>query len=684
MSVAEDSSRYIQDTLNNVGKECILTKQGLSNIIQNTRIKISEMDQTFIKMLADLSIDISSKSTDQSRLDALTNIQFQMITLEDIKFVLNQRDNDKYESILNKYKTKLLTELTTKYNICYMVQQYNTYHEYPLDNLCLIMAECYTQVNYSLQQNWEYIMGSEYKPENIFIHSGGNIFTLLAGVIYTLQYHEGTLPEGPVSRILSKVQHLPITNKINKNILLNHLRSIGDLDMIFITNNKELIQFNINNHIIATQNARTYKQERLFKTQMKKSNKMLSLIKNYDSLSNKGGLSNNDDDVGLSNNDEGVGGGLSNNDDGLDLSNNDEGVGSGLSNNIYTSLNVAQNAAQTAQQNELNQVVLSAAGEVRKHALQTTYKSDKAYEIKDTYIPNKLNALSVHILTDILIKNNNKKNVLFTSKSMDAHPTLVKNNISSYVKPSPRRVVIGGGDTYKITSSIISPINIYLNRIKQQYVNKTSDKINPVPWGECIDLVITSPDPGTVYEHKFNAYINKTPTDDEANTNYKYTLDFLLYELQLMDVTPTLDKVKKRSLRTSFIETLLSSDNKDVYNILLKACYLEIIQNISSKFKRKTINNYENISVTKQRNTKKVKPKEKVKSKASKKLKQKELVKSKTSKKLKQKALVKSKTSKKLKQTEQANIEATQKRNNKLRYTEQLNSRNLRKKKRNN
>ena len=172
----------------------------------------------------------------------------------------------------------------------------------------------------------------------------------------------------------------------------------------------------------------------------------------------------------------------------------------------------------------------------------------------------RLNKLSATILSELLQDIN--YDILFPFKSGDYS---VVNVHSDVIGKKP--ITIPNGKGYRITNSAIYDLNIYLNRIKQKYKKNKE-------FGECIDLVIGSTIKNEVYNHKHSQYL--------YSDGGGFTLQELYDELVHIKEHSETDKGVKRQIRMDFLRHMLESPHKDIYEIILKACYDEIMPPIDT------------------------------------------------------------------------------------------------------
>jgi hypothetical protein len=172
----------------------------------------------------------------------------------------------------------------------------------------------------------------------------------------------------------------------------------------------------------------------------------------------------------------------------------------------------------------------------------------------------RLNKLSTNILSDLL--QDTKYNLLFPfKKGKDSNVNIYNDSHKD------GQITIPNGKEYRITSSKIPDLNIYLNRIKQKYKGS-------IEFGECIDLVVGSTIKNEIYRKKHEHYI--------ISKKGGFTLQELYDELLYIKEHSETDKGTKRKIRMDFLQHMLESPYKDIYELILKACYEEIMPHIET------------------------------------------------------------------------------------------------------
>ena len=178
------------------------------------------------------------------------------------------------KKLLNDYIYKIVTAYFTKCNISYALFYYDNIYDNDLqinigykepyiylENLFQLLNDTEYCVNEKLKENWGYYFGSDYNDYNCYVHSGGNMYILLAGVLCFL-YNTYNYEINPNLPILESIKYnlnialyqdqtirsgfwSEMGNLFNDTefmILLNEiLKSPSDIDMLFMTDDKEMV-----------------------------------------------------------------------------------------------------------------------------------------------------------------------------------------------------------------------------------------------------------------------------------------------------------------------------------------------------------------------------------------------------------------------------------------------------------
>jgi hypothetical protein len=101
--------------------------------------------------------------------------------------------------MIEEYSYKLITALFTKANVTYAVFNYNKTDQGPyqyLDNLLCVMRNASTVINALLKEHWNKFFEETFKedehkfPESRYVHSGGNLILIIAGMLCYLHEHK--------------------------------------------------------------------------------------------------------------------------------------------------------------------------------------------------------------------------------------------------------------------------------------------------------------------------------------------------------------------------------------------------------------------------------------------------------------------------------------------------------------
>lgn len=482
----------------------------------------------------------SRNITRKKRLSNAMATAFQMLKESNVHNALSENAKLYHHKIIDHFEIKLLTALFTKGNIYTAVSKYGTGNQ--IDNLFGLLRLYYIGVNTYLKDLWTPIMKSDYNPYSKYVHSGGNIYVLLASVLHCMCYNINTSTVVNniiiyVKRRFNKQYGLFIEElRDNYDIYKPILSMISDVDMIFMTKEYDIVNFNINT-LTKNLNTKTYKKE----------------LKEMKAAAEK--------------------------------------CASNANKCVY------ENAVRSRKRMYSNMVSRS-YNQARYHVNNYNYKLTKSNEANSKYTgtyAHKLNQLSHNILCKLL--TDNKYNRLFpfkTEKVKNVENVGKVENVkkvkrttpisiytmSSKLLKSPTVEKINNGDRYSITSSVIPELNIYINRIKQQY-KKNYRKHGKKIYGECLDLVIGSIE-SDIYSVKHKCY----------DIHGTFTLEVLKHELDDIKSKTTgvntqkpkqpfdIDKDTKRDKRLIFLNWMIESEYKEIYEIILKECYIEIMPSI--------------------------------------------------------------------------------------------------------
>ena len=177
------------------------------------------------------------------------------------------------KSLLNNYIYKIITGYFTGANIAYAVwncgTNYNQLTERDniprylyLNNLYDILSTANICVNDRLATHWGKFMGEPYDGNSGYVHSGGNIFTLLAGTLCYLNYAKQNnihinphlfYLENIRKKLNSKLEEYKIQEnfyeslqqliKSNNMIFHTNLKTISDLDFLFMSKDESNVSF---------------------------------------------------------------------------------------------------------------------------------------------------------------------------------------------------------------------------------------------------------------------------------------------------------------------------------------------------------------------------------------------------------------------------------------------------------
>ena len=270
--------KSVNETLDTLNSEISDT------IIEYRRLLKKIADETVMKYL-EQKFDVVILEKDKQRFKRTIPYAFQQYTEEHISrifeynaehidpnysyFIQELKTYEPYfHSVLKDYIYKKFVSHFTKGNILSVLNNYNEYNETDntLNSLLCAMKDSSTYINKNLLEIWSMDENlSKYESTDCgYRHSGGNLFTILAGVICYIQdkNHKGNLSLGSVDyeyekifisfkywmkkrgrldTFLVKLYQL-FESKIFCDTITPISQSIGDLDFIFMTKNEKYVK----------------------------------------------------------------------------------------------------------------------------------------------------------------------------------------------------------------------------------------------------------------------------------------------------------------------------------------------------------------------------------------------------------------------------------------------------------
>ena len=292
----EDEDRICGfNTMHNLEEQLIESNEKICNVENSVReliqIKAQEVLTNFLEK--NHSITYIPRDTRQWLTRFRTIYEFQRFTENDIKhgiqYMLRSYDPDNeylidladysheecIQRLFNEYRFKIITSYFTKASITYANFLFNPYtwnrstyefvedinygfvNYHYLNNLFCILSLANQGINTTLNQQWNSYVEELRCNNSSYIHSGGNIFVLLGGILCYIKNKEMVTSHTKMNNIVQKLyQRIGAENYSGFTQYLNHLfeeedfqysfqvimSGLSDMDFLFMSSNERIFQ----------------------------------------------------------------------------------------------------------------------------------------------------------------------------------------------------------------------------------------------------------------------------------------------------------------------------------------------------------------------------------------------------------------------------------------------------------